>query len=123
MRWAGNVAHTGERRGACRVLVGKPEGKRPLGRPRCRWKNTLVIHFQEVGWGRGLNLSGSGQGQLAGSCGCGNEPPSSIICGGCTVVISHWNWDGFRCFLDSISATWQLRLAFDNLTLITEVFK
>ena len=60
MRWAGNVALMGGRRGACRVSVGKPEGKRPLGRPRCRWKDTLVILFHEVGWGHGLNLSGSG---------------------------------------------------------------
>jgi len=60
MRWTGNVALRGERRDACRVLVRKPEGKRPLGRPRCRWKDTLVILFQEMGWGHGLNLSGSG---------------------------------------------------------------
>jgi hypothetical protein len=60
MRRAGNVTLMGERRFACRVLAGKPEGKRPLGRPRCRWKVTLVIHFQEVGWGHGLSLSGSG---------------------------------------------------------------
>jgi hypothetical protein len=79
--------------------------------------------FSRSRMGRGLNLCGSGKEQLAGSCGCGNEPPGSIKCGGYTVVISHWNWDGFRCFLDSISATWQLRLAFDNRTLITEVFK
>jgi hypothetical protein len=52
MGWAGTVALMGERRGACRLLVGKPEGKRPLERPRCRWKDTLVILFQEVGWGR-----------------------------------------------------------------------
>ena len=52
MRWAGNVALKGERRCACRVLVGKPEGKRPLGRRRCRWKDTLVIHFQE--WDGGM---------------------------------------------------------------------
>ena len=39
MRWAGHVAHMGERGGIYRVLVGKPEGKRPLGRPRCRWED------------------------------------------------------------------------------------
>jgi hypothetical protein len=37
MRWVGRVARMGERRGVCRVLVGKPEGKRPLGRPRRKW--------------------------------------------------------------------------------------
>jgi hypothetical protein len=42
--------HT-ERRGVYRVLVGKAEGKRPLGRPRCRWVNNIKINLQEVGWG------------------------------------------------------------------------
>jgi hypothetical protein len=37
MRWAGNVARMGEKRNVYRLFVGKPEGKRPLGRPRCRW--------------------------------------------------------------------------------------
>ena len=41
MRWAGHVAHMGEERGVYRVLVGKPEGKRPLGRPRCRWVDNI----------------------------------------------------------------------------------
>ena len=48
MRWAGNVASTG--RGVYRVLVGKPEGKRPLGRPRRRWENNKM-DLQEVGCG------------------------------------------------------------------------
>ena len=41
MRWAGHVARTGERRGVYSVLVGKPEGKRPLGRPRHRWEDNI----------------------------------------------------------------------------------
>jgi hypothetical protein len=41
----------GERRGAHRVSVGKPEGKRPLGRPRRRWKDNIKIDLREVGWG------------------------------------------------------------------------
>ena len=41
MRWAGHVARMGEERGVYRVLVGKPEGKRPLGRPRCRWMDNI----------------------------------------------------------------------------------
>jgi len=41
MRWAGHVAHMGEERGVYRVLVGKPEGKRPLGRPRRRWVDNI----------------------------------------------------------------------------------
>ena len=48
MRWAGHVACREERRGAYRVLVGKPEGKRPLGRPRHRWENNIKMDLQEV---------------------------------------------------------------------------
>ena len=48
MIWAGHVAHMGERRGLYRVLVGKPEGKRPLGRPRHRWEDNIKMDLQEV---------------------------------------------------------------------------
>ena len=51
MRWAGHVARMKERRDLCRVLVGKPEGKRPLGRPRCRWDDNNKMDLQEVGCG------------------------------------------------------------------------
>ena len=51
MRWAGHVAHMGEERGVCRVLVGKPEGRRPLGRPRRRWVDTIRNDLQDVGCG------------------------------------------------------------------------
>jgi len=44
------VVHMGERRGAYGVLVGKPEGKRPLGRPRCRWEDAIKMDLKEVGW-------------------------------------------------------------------------
>jgi hypothetical protein len=40
----------GEGRGACRILVGKPEGRRPLGRPRHRWEENIKMDLQEVGW-------------------------------------------------------------------------
>jgi hypothetical protein len=53
MRWAGHVARIGEERGMHRVLVGKPEGKRPLGRPRRRWKDNIKMDVQEVGGVRG----------------------------------------------------------------------
>ena len=53
MRWAGHVARMGEGRGVHRVLVGKPEGKRPLGRPRRRWQDNIKMDLQEVGGGRG----------------------------------------------------------------------
>ena len=51
MRWAGHVARMGEGRGVYRVLVGKPEGKRPLGRPRRRWEDNVKMDLQEVGCG------------------------------------------------------------------------
>ena len=51
MRWAGHVARMGERRGVYRVLVGKPEGKRPLRRPRRRWEDNIKMDLQEVGCG------------------------------------------------------------------------
>ena len=51
MRWAGHVASMGEERGVYRVLVGKPEGKRPLGRPRRRWVDTIRMELQEVRYG------------------------------------------------------------------------
>ena len=49
MRWAGHVARMGEERGVYRVLVGKPEGKRPLGWPRRRWVDNIRMYLQEVG--------------------------------------------------------------------------
>ena len=49
MRWAGYVVRMGERRGVYRVLVGKPKGKRPLGRPRFRWEDNIKMDLQEVG--------------------------------------------------------------------------
>jgi hypothetical protein len=51
MRWAGHVAHMGEDRGVHRVLVGKPEGNSPLGRPRRRWEDNINMNLQEVGGG------------------------------------------------------------------------
>ena len=49
MRWAGHAACMGERKGTYRALVGKPEGKRPLGRSRRRWD--IKMNIQKVGWG------------------------------------------------------------------------
>jgi hypothetical protein len=53
MRWAGHLARMGEDRGVHRVLVGKPEGKRPLERQRRRWEDNIKMDLQEVGVGRG----------------------------------------------------------------------
>ena len=51
MRWAGHVARMEDGRGVCRVMVGKPEGKRPLGRPRRRLEDNIKMDLQEVGCG------------------------------------------------------------------------
>ena len=53
MKWAGHVAHMEEGRVVHKVLVGKPEGKRPLGRPRCRWEDNIKMDLEEVGRGCG----------------------------------------------------------------------
>jgi hypothetical protein len=53
MRWAGHVARMGEERRVHRVLVGKPEGNMPLGRPRRRWEDNIKMDVQEVAGGRG----------------------------------------------------------------------
>jgi hypothetical protein len=50
MRWEGHVARIGEKRNVYRILVGKPEGKRPLGRPRRRWVDNIKMDLREVGW-------------------------------------------------------------------------
>jgi hypothetical protein len=50
MRWAGHTARLGEKRGAYMILVGRPEGRRPLGRPRRRWEENIKMDLQEVGW-------------------------------------------------------------------------
>jgi hypothetical protein len=49
MRWAGHVARMGKERGAFRVLVGRSEGKRPLGRSRRRWKDNIKMNLREIG--------------------------------------------------------------------------
>jgi hypothetical protein len=51
MRWAGHVARMGEKRNVYRLLVGKPEGKRPLRRPRHRWVDNIKMDLVEIGWG------------------------------------------------------------------------
>ena len=60
MRWAGHVARMGEERGVYRVLVGKPEGRIPLGRPRRRWVDNIRMDLQEVGY-RYMNWTGLAQ--------------------------------------------------------------
>ena len=72
------MAHMEEGRSVYRVLVGKPEGKRTLGRPRHRWKDNTKMDFQEVGLGIWTGSSWLKIGQVAGTCECGNELSGSI---------------------------------------------
>jgi hypothetical protein len=55
MRWAGHVTRMGEGRGAYRILVVLPEGRRPLGRPRRRWEDNIKMDLQAAGWTHGLD--------------------------------------------------------------------
>jgi hypothetical protein len=55
MRWARHVARMGEKRGAYRIVMGGPEGRRPLGKPRRRWEDNIKTDLQEVGWGHELD--------------------------------------------------------------------
>jgi hypothetical protein len=50
MKWVGHVARLGEKRNAYRILVGNPEGKRPLGRPRHGWVDDIKMDLREIGW-------------------------------------------------------------------------
>jgi len=76
MRWAGHVALMEDRRGVYRVLVGKPEGKRPLEIPRRRWEDNIKT---DVGLWTGSSWLRIGK--VAGTCECGNEPSGSMKCG------------------------------------------
>jgi hypothetical protein len=71
-----------EMRNAYRILVGKPEGKRPLGRPRCGWVDSIKMHLREIGWdGMGwIELILLRIGTVEGPCEYGNEPLVSIKC-------------------------------------------
>jgi hypothetical protein len=51
LKWAGHVALKGKKRNACTILVGKTEGKKPLGRPRCGWEDNIKTNLREIGWG------------------------------------------------------------------------
>ena len=75
------MARMGEKRGVYRVLVWKPEGRRPVGRPRRRWVDNIRMDLQEVGC-RYMDWTGLAQDrQVADACECGNEPSGSVKCG------------------------------------------
>jgi len=75
------VARIGEERGVYRVLLGKPEGRRPLRRPRSRWVDNIRMNLQEVGCGYMDWIGLAQDGQVADACECVNEPSSSVKCG------------------------------------------
>jgi hypothetical protein len=78
MKWTGNVARKGEERKVYKILAGKPEGKRLLGRPRRRWEDGIRMDLREIGFGVcGLDSTVSGQGPVAGCCEFGDEPSGS----------------------------------------------
>jgi hypothetical protein len=73
MRWMVYVAHMGEGRGVYRFYVGRPEGKGPLGRPRCRWEDNIKMNLREI------RIEGTNWIQSSGEfCEHGNEPLGSI---------------------------------------------
>ena len=76
--WVGHVARMGERRGVYRVLVGKLEAKRPLGRPRRRWVDNIRMDLQDVGCGYMDWIWLAQDRQVADACECGNEPSGSV---------------------------------------------
>jgi hypothetical protein len=70
----------GEKRGAYRISVRRPEGRRPLGRPRHRWEDNIKMDLQEIIWGTDW-IELAQDRQVAGCCECGNAPSGSIKCG------------------------------------------
>jgi hypothetical protein len=76
MRWAGHVALMGEERNLYKVLMGKPEGKRRLGRPRRRWEDGIRMDLREIGWGS-VDLIQLARDTVSGSCEFGDEPSGS----------------------------------------------
>jgi hypothetical protein len=81
MRWEGHVARLEEKRNAYRIFVGKPEGKRPLGRPRRRWVDNIKINLKRdrMEW-YGLDSYGSEYIPVEGSCEHGIKPSTSMKC-------------------------------------------
>ncbi|KAJ4439510.1 hypothetical protein ANN_07634 [Periplaneta americana] len=79
LRWAGHVARMGESRNAYTVLVGRPEGKRPLGRPRSRWEDNIKMDLREVGYDdrEWINFT-QDRDQWRAYVRDGNEPPGSL---------------------------------------------
>jgi hypothetical protein len=80
MRWEGYVARMVAKRNAYRILVGKPDGKRPLGRSRRRWMDNIKMDLREIDGMEWIGLIWLRIGTNGGSCEHGNEPTGSIKC-------------------------------------------
>jgi hypothetical protein len=78
MRWAGKVARMEEKRNAYRILVVKPEGKRPLGRPRHRWMDNIKKDVRGIGWDGVDWIDLAQDGPVEGPCEHGDEPSGSL---------------------------------------------
>jgi hypothetical protein len=78
MRWAGHEGRMGEGRSVYRVLVGRPEGKRPLVRPRHGWEDNIKLDLRDIGIDGGTGFSWLRIGPMAGFCEHGDEPSDSI---------------------------------------------
>jgi hypothetical protein len=78
LRWAGLVARMGEERSVYRVLVGRPEGKRPLRRPTRRWEDNIKLDLREIGIDGRTGFGWPRIGSSGGLCEHGNEPSGSI---------------------------------------------
>jgi hypothetical protein len=91
MRWAGHVARMVEKRNAYRVLVRKPEGKRPLGRPRRRWVDNIKMDLLETGWG-GVDWIGLAQDRdkWRALVNAGYEPSGSVKCWETIKLLHNW---------------------------------
>jgi hypothetical protein len=84
MRWAGHVARIRRKRKAYSSLVGKPEGRRSLGRPRRRWVDNIRVDLGEVGWGD-VDWIGLAQDRE-----CGYEPSGSLKCWEAIKWLHNW---------------------------------
>jgi hypothetical protein len=80
MRWVGHVVHMGEVRGAYNILVRRPEGRRPLGRPRRRWEDNIKMDLREIGFGDVDWIHWAQDSYRWNTCEHDNEPSGSIKC-------------------------------------------
>jgi len=99
MRWAGHVTRMGEERGVCRFLVGKPEGRIPLGRPRRRWVDNIRMDLQEVGCGY-MDWIGLAQDNLTRAFACVGHELLILKLEYCGVKGSVLNWLTSYCVIE-----------------------